>query len=334
MLRCPACGRRFGGDARFCTADGSRLVALEPEPAAPLAGRLLDRRYQVRERVAEGGMAIVYRAEDLQTGEVLALKALAPVLTGDETAMARLRREAEMGRQLRHPNVCPILAMGNAGDGVDYVVMPFLAGETLADRLARLGPLPPAEVARLVADVADGLHAAHALGIVHRDLKPENVMVVPRDGAPAPDHAVVAPARERAVVMDFGLATSRLARLAARRLTRTGMVMGTPEFMSPEQLRDQPLDARSDVYALALVTCELLTGRLPFAGRDQQEQMLARLRTDPTPLRDLRPGLAVPADVERVMRRGLAADREARHPTAPAFASAFAAALHEAAAPR
>jgi serine/threonine-protein kinase len=318
MLRCPACGRRFEEEARFCTADGSRLVAAEPEPAAPLAGRLLDRRWQVRDRVAEGGMAIVYRATDVETGEALALKALAPVLTGDETAMARLRREAEMGRQLRHPNVCPILAMGNAGDGVVYVVMPFLAGETLADRLARLGPLAPGEVARLVGDVADGLHAAHALGIVHRDLKPENVMVVPTDGD----------GPERAVVMDFGLATSRLARLAARRLTRTGMVMGTPEFMSPEQLRDQPLDARSDVYALALVTCELLTGRLPFGGRDQQEQMLARLRTEPTPLRELRPGLAVPAEAERVMRRGLAADREARFATAPAFAEAFAAALH------
>ena len=320
MLRCPACGRRFeDGDARFCTADGSRLVATAPEPAAPLAGRLLDRRYQVRERVAEGGMAIVYRADDVETGEALALKALAPLLTGDETAMARLRREAEMGRRLRHPNVCPILAMGSAGDGVVYVVMPFLAGETLADRLARLGPLPPAEVARLVADVAEGLHAAHALGIVHRDLKPENVMVVPRsDGGTA----------ESAVVMDFGLATSRRARLAARRLTRTGMVMGTPEFMSPEQLRDQPLDARSDVYALALVTCELLTGRLPFAGKTQQEQMLARLKTAPLPLRELRAGLALPEAVEQVMRRGLATDREGRFPTAPAFAAAFSAALH------
>ena len=325
MRRCPACGRRYSGDELFCTADGSRLVADAPEPAAPLAGRLLDGRWQVRERVAEGGMAIVYRAEDATTGEALALKALAPVLSGDETAMARLRREAELGGQLRHPNVCPILAMGSAGDGVTFVVMPFLEGETLADRLARLGPLPPAEVARLVHDVAEGLHAAHALGIVHRDLKPENVMVVP-SGRPG--------GRDRAVVMDFGLATSRLARLASHRLTRTGMVMGTPEFMSPEQLRDQPLDARSDVYALALVTCELLTGRLPFGGRDQQEQMLARLRTDPMPLRDLRPGLAVPMDVERVMRRGLAADREARFPTAPAFASAFAAALHGADAPR
>jgi serine/threonine-protein kinase len=251
------------------------------------------------------------------TGEALALKALAPVLTGDTTAMARLRREAELGRLLRHPNVCPILAMGSAPGGVEYVVMPFLHGETLGARLARSGVLPPSRVAAIVHDVAQGLHAAHSLGIVHRDLKPENVMLSPLPAA----------GPERAVVMDFGLATSRFARMTTRRLTRTGMVMGTPEFMSPEQLRDQPLDARSDVYALALVTCELLTGRLPFAGETQQDQMLARLRVQPTPLRELRAGLVLPPAVEMVVRRGLAADREQRFPTAPAFAEAFAMAL-------
>ena len=314
--RCPSCGTLYGGDARFCTRDGSRLMPLGGAAADPLPGQLLGGRYRVRHRVGEGGMAIVYQAEDTATGELLALKALAPVLTGDQTAMARLRREAELGGRLRHPNVCPILAMGTAPGGTVYVVMPFLAGETLCERLNRLGVLPPAQVAGIVRDVAAGLDAAHQLGIVHRDLKPENVMLGP-----------AARGREVAVVMDFGLATSRQARMAARRLTRTGMVMGTPEFMSPEQLRDQPLDARSDVYALALVTCELLTGRLPFGGETQQEQMLARLRVQPTPLRELRAGLALPEAVEAVMRRGLAADREQRFPTAPAFAAAFAAAL-------
>jgi serine/threonine-protein kinase len=317
--RCPSCGALYDGDARFCTRDGSRLLPLagSAAPADPLPGQLLGGRYRVRHRVAEGGMAVVYQAEDTATGELLALKALAPVLTGDETAMARLRREAELGALLRHPNVCPILAMGSAPGGVVYVVMPFLAGETLCERLARHGVLPPTRVAAIVHDVAEGLHAAHRLGIVHRDLKPENVMLSPARGGSG----------EVAVVMDFGLATSRQARMAARRLTRTGMVMGTPEFMSPEQLRDQPLDARSDVYALALVTCELLTGRLPFPGETQQDQMLARLRVPPTPLRELRAGLALPESVEAVMRRGLAADRDQRFPTAPAFAAAFAAAL-------
>ncbi|HEU4629864.1 MAG TPA: serine/threonine-protein kinase [Gemmatimonadaceae bacterium] len=320
-LRCPACGARYEGEARFCTRDGSRLLPADAATAAavdPLLGQLLSGRYRVQRRVGEGGMAVVYRAEDEQSGEALALKVLAPVLTGDATAMARLRREAEMGRLLRHPNVCPILAMARGPGAQVYVVMPFLEGETLTERLVRRGPLPAAEVAGLVADVAEGLQAAHAMGIVHRDLKPENVMVCTRRD---PGGA------ERAVVMDFGLATDRRSRLQSRRLTRTGMVMGTPEFMSPEQLRDQPLDARSDVYALALVTCELLTGRLPFPGSSQQEQMLARLRVPPLPLRELRAELQVPPAVELVMRRGLAVDREQRYPTAPAFAQALVAAL-------
>ena len=327
-LRCPACGTRYTTGASFCTRDGSRLLPSEPTAVAapdPLPGQLLAGRYQVRARVAEGGMAVVYAADDVVSGEPLALKVLAPVLTGDVTAMTRLRREAELGALLRHPNVCPILAMGSAPGGVVFVVMPFLAGETLAQRLQR-GVLAPAVVAAVVHDVAAGLHAAHTLGIVHRDLKPENVMICPAGGWAGNGHAAPT-AGERCVVMDFGLATSLQARMAARRLTRTGMVMGTPEFMSPEQLRDEPLDARSDVYALALVACELLTGRLPFDGETQQEQMLARLQMAPTPLHALHAGLTLPSGVEAVMRRGLAADREQRFPTAPAFAAAFAAAV-------
>jgi serine/threonine-protein kinase len=319
MLRCPACGARYGADARFCTRDGSRLVSPDAAeaPADSLPGQLLAGRYRVRSRVAEGGMAVVYAAEDVRTGEALALKVLAPVLTGDATAMTRLRREAELGALLRHPNVCPILAMESLPGGIVFVVMPFLAGETLAQRLQRSGPMSPRAVSVIVHDVAEGLHAAHGQGIVHRDLKPENVMVCPAPPARG------GTAGERCVVMDFGLATSLQARMAARRLTRTGMVMGTPEFMSPEQLRDEPLDARSDVYALALVACELLTGLLPFGGATQQEQMLARLQSPPTPLRELRAELAASPAIEAVMRRGLAAEREDRFPTAPAFAAAF-----------
>lgn len=315
--RCPACGTEYDGATRFCPNDGSRLVVPPPPASDELLGTLVNGRYRVQRRIAEGGMAVVYRADDTQMGQALALKVLTPVLTDDETAMARLRAEAELGRLLRHPNVCPILAMGRAESGHVYVVMPFLDGETLAERVVRDGALPFADVARFVHDVASGLHAAHRLGIVHRDLKPENVMVCRRDeGA------------ERGVVMDFGLASNRRARLRTRRLTRSGMVMGTPEFMSPEQLRDQPLDARSDVYALALVACELLTCRLPFDGATQQDRMLARLTEPPLALGDLAPELTVPPALERVMRRGLALDRETRHATAPAFAAAFGEAVY------
>ena len=184
-LRCPACGTRYEGEARFCQKDGSRLQPADHASAAamdPLPGQLFGGRYRVQRRVGEGGMAVVYRAQDEQTGEALALKVLAPVLTGDATAMARLRREAELGRLLRHPNVCPILAMARGPGGQVYVVMPFLAGETLTERLVRRGPLPPAEGVRslsaLMADGGSGRRRPHARRLrmrwrVYRDRRAE-----------------------------------------------------------------------------------------------------------------------------------------------------------------
>src|SRR5919112_6760696 len=158
--------------------------------------------------------------------------------------------------------------------------MPYVEGEILSDRNNRLGTLPIAEVVRHVRDIAAGLHVAHELKIVHSGLKPENVMIcpIPGDG-------------ERAVVMDFGLAKERRADAELQKLTATGIILGTPEFMSPEQLRGRPLDPRTDIYSLSLMTCEMLTGKLPFQGRTQQELMIARLRSDPTPLRKVRPDL-------------------------------------------
>ena len=172
--------------------------------------------------------------------------------------------------RLAHPNVCHIIRLGETQDGLVYVVMPFVEGEILSDRNNRLGTLPLAEVVRLVRDIAAGLHVAHELKIVHRDLKPENVMICTQ-----PDGS------ERAVVMDFGLAKERRADAELQKLTATGIILGTPEFMSPEQLRGKPLDPRTDVYSLALMTYEMLTGKLPFSGRTQQEMMIARLRSEP-----------------------------------------------------
>jgi eukaryotic-like serine/threonine-protein kinase len=167
------------------------------------------------------------------------------------------------------------------------------------------------EVATFVKQIASGLQVAHDLAIVHRDLKPENVIIT-RDG--------------KAVVMDFGLAKERRAGAELEKLTATGIVLGTPEFMSPEQLRGKPLDARTDVYALALMTFEMLTGKLPFEGKTQQELMIARLRDAPTPIRKSRPELNFPAPVEKVLLKGMERDAEHRYRTAPEFADAFVAA--------
>ncbi len=282
---------------------------------ATLAGRTIDDRYQIDRKVGEGGMSFVYLATDTMTGERRAMKVLSPSLSRDQNAVARLGREAELAGRVRHPNVCHIEHIGHTLDGLVYVVMPFLDGEILADRTYRLGQIPLDEAVVYVADIAAGLQAAHDQQIVHRDLKPENVMII--RGADGMDHATV---------MDFGLAKERRAGPELERLTATGIVLGTPEFMSPEQLRGKTLDGRSDVYALALISVEMLTGTLPFVGKSQQELMLARLRNEPTPIRRIRPDLSLPATVERVLLKALSRNPDDRYATAPAFAAAMQAA--------
>lgn len=284
-----------------------------------LTGQILDNRYRVERKAGEGGMSLVYLAADISTGEKVAIKALSPALSSDPNAMARLRREADLGKRLAHPNVCHILALGQTSDGLAFVVMPFLEGTLLCDRTAEIGQIPLGETVRLVDGMSAGLQTAHALGIIHRDLKPENVMLCPNgDGS------------ERAVVMDFGLAKQHRVGSEMEKLTATGVVLGTPEFMSPEQLRGKALDARTDVYSLALMTFEMLTGKLPFTGRTKQDTMIARLKGDPATLAQTRPDLQFPPGVDRVLAKGMARDRDERYRTAPEFASALVAAANDA----
>jgi len=355
MNRCPACGNTYPSEAKFCPRDGSRLVArsiLSP-PSAPsgdspkgtntpvrpteaparvmrktpltpanLIGKLLEGRYRMIRKVGEGGMSFVYLALDVATQEQYAIKVLSPQLSEDANAMARLRREAALGMRLAHPNVCHIMRLGETEDGLVYVVMPFVEGELLADRTNRLGQIPLEETVRFVRDMAEGLHLAHQLKIVHRDLKPENVMICRHEDG-----------KEYAVVMDFGLAKERRADAELQKLTATGIILGTPEFMSPEQLRGKTLDARTDIYSLALLVYEMLTGKLPFVGRTQQEMMIARLRSDPIPLRRMRSDLPLPEAVERVLTKAMQRAPEARHQTTLEFAEAFAAAAEDGSSP-
>ncbi len=158
-----------------------------------------------------------------------------------------------------------------------------------------------------------GLSVAHELKIVHRDLKPENVMI-----SKHPDGS------EHAVVMDFGLAKERKAEGELQKLTATGIILGTPEFMSPEQLRGKPLDPRTDIYSLALMTYEMLTGKLPFQGRTQQEMMISRLRSDPMPLRRMRPELDLPESVEKTLTKAMSRNPDDRYQTVVEYADALA----------
>ncbi|HEV8510238.1 MAG TPA: serine/threonine-protein kinase, partial [Gemmatimonadales bacterium] len=210
--------------------------------AAALSGR-----YTIERELGEGGMAVVYRARDLKHDRLVAIKVFKP-----ELALAlgpdRFLREIKLTAQLSHPHILPLLDSGEA-DGLLYYVMPYVEGESLRHRLERARPVPLDEALRITREVADGLESAHRRGVIHRDIKPENILL--EEG-----HAVIA---------DFGIARA-VAESADERLTATGIAVGTPEYMSPEQMlggRAGPIDARTDVYALACVLHELLTGEPP-----------------------------------------------------------------------
>jgi serine/threonine protein kinase len=333
--RCPKCGTVYTDTARFCPRDGTMLVEVQAKPpasgsgtsvrtpapgknpgldrASTLSGQLLDARYQVLKKLGEGGMSYVYQAKEVSSGDIVAIKVLSPKLASDRSSVERLRREAGLAMRLDHPNVCRILRLGESEDGLIYLVMPYLQGELLSDREVKGGPMDVAPGVALLRQVCAGLQHAHELQIVHRDLKPENIMLVTDDGG-----------GDKAVVMDFGLAKERRADPAVQKLTATGIILGTPEFMSPEQIRGKTLDARSDVYALGIVAFELFTGKLPFQGRNAQEMMIARLRGSPTPLRQIRPDM--PPALEKALAKALEASPDDRYATALEFADALTAA--------
>jgi serine/threonine-protein kinase len=293
-------------------------AALPSDILSTLSGQLLDRRYRIASRLGEGGMSYVYRAEEVETGRIVALKILLPRLSRDPASVERLRREATIAMRLDHPNVCPILRLGETPEKLIYLVMPFLEGEPLSEHEARRGPFTAAEGVPLLIQMCHGLQHAHELQIIHRDLKPENIMLVPLPAKPG------AAQEFRAVVMDFGLAKERRAGSELAKLTATGIVLGTPEFMSPEQIRGKPLDGRSDVYALGVLAFELFTGQLPFPGKSAQETMIARLRGQPMKLRDVKPDF--PGKVDAVISRALAMDPADRYGSMTEMALAFEAA--------
>ncbi len=260
--------------------------------------------YRVEERLGSGGMGVVYRATDLRLDRDVALKFLSARLHADPRARTRLLHEARAVAALDHPHVASVYDVGETADGRAYVAMAYYDGETLAERIDR-GPLPADEALGLGLQIAQGLAAAHHAGIVHRDVKPANVMVLPDgmpDGGPC------------AKVLDFGIA-----KVDDADLTQTGESVGTALYMSPEQLRGEPVDGRADVWAVGAVLYEMLAGQRPFRGSYAAAIGYAVLHEDPAPLEreDLPDGVAA------VVARCLAKSADARYPSMDALAEAL-----------
>ncbi len=304
MKVCPACGTEYGDDAAFCSRDRTPL----PTSGGGLIGQVIGDRYQIERKLGEGGMGEVYLARHVLMDRLCAIKIMSPALSKDPDAIARFNREATNASKISHPNVCAVYDFGFTPDGVLYLAMEYLEGRELSDLMAS-GPLPLDRAVAVLAQCAAGLEAAHELGIVHRDLKPDNIMVLEQRG------------REVVKLVDFGIAKAAQGE-EGQRVTKTGLVVGTPEYMSPEQLSGDRMDGRSDEYSLALVLYRMLTGALPFTATSAQETMVKRLTERPKRLSEMAGTRRYPAALDDVIDRALARTPDERFATVGAFAEA------------
>ncbi len=270
-------------------------------------GDVLGGRYRLVELLGQGGMATIFRATDAQLGREVAVKVLHPEYGRDPDFVARFRQEAQAAGSLSHPNIVSVFDFGSDDDG-PYIVMELVDGEDVATLLARNGPLPPRQAARLSAEVAHALAAAHSRGIVHRDVKPGNILVS-SDG--------------RVKVTDFGIARA----WADARLTLPGVTLGSVHYFSPEQALGEQATEKSDIYSLGIVLYELLTGRRPWEGDNAAAVAMARISAPPPLVSDIRPN--VPPVLEAIDRKALSPDPGARYPTAAAMADALEAFLDD-----
>jgi serine/threonine-protein kinase len=292
--------------ARPAPATTARPAPAQPirgptQPLENLIGRTLNHRYLVEDKIGEGGFGAVFRGKQIATGREVALKILHPHNVHDETIVARFRREAEACSKLRDPHTVTTYDFDETPDGILYLAMELLRGRALHHLQKADGPLGAGRVLRIMDQVAASLSEAHANGIVHRDMKPENVFIEQRAGE---DHVKV---------LDFGIAKVMSDDRQVPALTAVGQTLGTLEFMSPEQLRGQKLDGRSDIYALGMMAYEMLTGKLPFLSAKTPIDIINfHMKHEAPPPSRLADHIVIPPAVDAIILKMVQKDREAR----------------------
>jgi len=315
----------YGGGEVFCPVDATRLVTTSQmsasplNPDDPLIGLVLAGKYIVKRRIGEGGMGLVYEGVHRDIDKRVAIKLLRDDLSRRPEVVARFRQEAKSASRIGHENIVDISDFGETTRGASYFVMEFLDGEDLANVLGRDVTVAPERACAIALQCCRALTAAHAKGIVHRDIKPENIFLTKRDGK-----------EDFVKIVDFGIAKMsdiETDGAPGRKLTKTGMIFGTPEYMSPEQAAGRELDHRVDVYALGIILYECVAGRVPFEGDTFMGVLTQHLFAELPPIRDINPTATLSRELELVIRKALAKDPDERYQDTEELADAIRCAL-------
>jgi tRNA A-37 threonylcarbamoyl transferase component Bud32 len=321
-MQCPVCHTEFEGSPRFCNKCGSNIEATratnapETEVATDaFIGQTIGGRYRIVKLLGEGGMGAVYLGEQNIGGTLrkVAVKTLHLHLSNDPKIKQRFERECATVAELQHPNTIQLYDYGTTEEGILYMVMEFVQGDSLASILEKKGALDPARTQHIIQQICDALGEAHALGIVHRDLKPDNIVLTER-------------AKDWVKVLDFGIAKrSEAPDKEEAKLTQQGTVLGTPPYMSPEQFTGKPIDARSDIYSIGVMAYEMLAGTLPFSASTPWEWATQHMTVAPQPLQVTPNGASLPPAMAAAIMRALSKDPAARFSTTKEFYDGFSA---------
>jgi serine/threonine protein kinase len=314
MKSCPVCGKEYSDTSKLCPIDASVLQMTDD----PLLGQNLAGKYRIERLISHGGMGSVYEGKHVLMDKRVAIKVLRTSLAIDNDVVARFSREAKAASRISHPNAVTVTDFGEDENGVVFLVMEYLDGRTLKSIIKSEGPMALNRAVEIVRQVAGALDAAHQQGVVHRDLKSDNIMLSNTHGD------------DWAKVLDFGIA--KITEPDGGRdidITAPNLVIGTPQYMSPEQCsQSSKIDARSDVYSLGVIVYEMLAGRVPFTGESPTVIMMKQVQHDPPSNRDARPEL--PAGIEKAIKRALAKQPVDRFQTAGDLAQALSNASSEA----
>lgn len=313
MKVCPVCDRKYPDTMTLCSADAAALKRLED----PLLGQTLAGKYRIEKLIKVGGMGAVYRGKHVLMDKTVAIKVLRPSLAVDNVVVARFSREAKAASRISHPHAVSVTDFGEAENGVVFLIMEYLDGRTLKETIQTDGAFSLDRTVEIVRQVAGALDAAHGQGVVHRDLKSDNVMLVRHNGS------------EWAKVLDFGIA--KIQQTAGSRdveITQANLVVGTPQYMSPEQCSQSgPLDPRSDIYSLGIIIYEMLAGRVPFTGESPTVIMMKQVQDAPPSVLSTRKDL--PASIDEVIKRALAKQPTDRFQSAGDLSAALSKAAAE-----